>query len=164
MANVIFLSFSRLQQLQQESWAGHEQPGRDAQVPRVLRGRGGGQQGGGEGLTSTNRPDSTSWPEESAAPSSTSPDYGANGQAHFPNDTTLNFQVNLFDPITRCSLVDKNPVADTFDLSAKPNKPKLKNKDKDKLSHGAVLCRHAKDTVTIFCVSYINEVATCKTC
>ena len=67
----------------------------------------GGQQGGGEGLTSTNRPDSTSWPEESAAPSSTSPDYGANGQAHFPNDTTLNFQVNLFDPITRCSLVDK---------------------------------------------------------
>ena len=38
--------FSRLQQLQQESWAGHEQPGREAQVPRVLRGRGGGQQGG----------------------------------------------------------------------------------------------------------------------
>merc|ERR1719228_2407897 len=34
----------------------------------------GGQQGGGEGgLSSTNRPDSTSWPEESAAPSSTSP-------------------------------------------------------------------------------------------
>ena len=124
----------------------------------------GGQQGGGEGLTSTNRPDSTSWPEESAAPSSTSPDYGANGQAHFPNDTTLNFQVNLFDPITRCSLVDKNPVADTFDLSARPNEPKLKNKDKDKLNHCAVLCRHAKDTVTIFCVSYINEVATCKTC
>ena len=41
-----FYHFPRLQQLQQESWAGHEQPGREAQVPRVLRGRGGGQQGG----------------------------------------------------------------------------------------------------------------------
>ena len=91
----------------------------------------GGQQGGGEGLTSTNRPDSTSWPEESAAPSSTSPDYGTNGQAHFPNDTTLNFQVNLFDPITRCGLVDKNSIADTFDLSAKPNEPKLKKHRKN---------------------------------
>jgi len=48
------------------------------------------QQSKGEG--STSRPDSTSWQEESTAPSSTSPDYGTNTQAHFPTDTTLNFQ------------------------------------------------------------------------
>ena len=48
------------------------------------------QSKGGEG-SSSNRPDSTSWQEESTAPSSTSPDYATS--THFPNDTTLNFQV-----------------------------------------------------------------------
>ena len=53
------------------------------------------QQSKGEGGSgSTSRPDSTSWQDESTAPSSTSPDYGINTQpAHFPTDTTLNFQV-----------------------------------------------------------------------
>merc|ERR1719220_982679 len=37
---------TRLQQLQQEDRTGHKHPRRKAQVPRVLRGRGGCQQGG----------------------------------------------------------------------------------------------------------------------
>ena len=60
------------------------------QLARIFSQQSKGSQQGAEG--SSSRPDSTSWKEEpQAAPSSTSPDYGAN--THFPTDTTLNFQV-----------------------------------------------------------------------
>ena len=49
------------------------------------------QQSKGVESSSGSRPDSTSWQEESTAPSSTSQEFASN--PHFPSDTTLNFQV-----------------------------------------------------------------------